>query len=237
MTSSPNRLSLQGAIVAYGERSGPRYAAQRVRLETPVPPVFGKENAGARVPAFCLLWSAGIFLRWPGVEATVTIRAVVITASDKGYSGERTDVSGPLLVDSLRAMGAEVVAQIVLPDDQQRISAALVEYADGGAVDLIMTTGGTGAAPRDRTPEATLSVIEREMPGLAEVLRFEGYKHTPQAVLSRGVAGIRGRCLIVNLPGSPRAVREDMAILAPILPHALEMLRGEHLEHGEQPHA
>ena len=167
----------------------------------------------------------------------VAIRAVVITASDKGYAGERADASGPLLADALRAMSVEVVAQIVLPDDQARIAAALAEHADSGTVDLIMTTGGTGASPRDRTPEATLAVIEREMPGLAEMLRFEGYKHTPQAVLSRGVAGIRGRCLIVNLPGSPRAVREDMALLASVLPHAIEMLRGEHLEHGEQPHA
>lgn len=167
----------------------------------------------------------------------MTINAVVITASDKGSVGERVDASGPLLAEALRAMGATVVDRLLLPDDEARIAAALREYADGGNVDLIVTTGGTGAAPRDRTPEATLSVIEREMPGLAEVLRFEGYKLTPQAVLSRGVAGIRGRCLIVNLPGSPRAVREDMEILAPILPHAIQMLRGEHLEHGEQPHA
>ncbi|MHB0875676.1 MAG: MogA/MoaB family molybdenum cofactor biosynthesis protein [Anaerolineae bacterium] len=178
---------------------------------------------------------AGIALRPPVTEVHVDVSAVVITASDKGYAGERVDTSGPLLAEALRALGTNVIAQIVLPDDEAMIAAALVEYADRGDVDLIMTTGGTGAAPRDRTPEATLSVIERQMPGLAEVLRFEGYKLTPQAVLSRGVAGIRGRCLIVNLPGSPRAVREDMAILAPILPHAMQMLRGEHLEHGDQP--
>lgn len=167
----------------------------------------------------------------------MAIRAVAMTVSDKGYAGEREDLSGPLLVESLRAMGAEIVTHIVLPDEQERIAAALAYYADSGAVDLIVTTGGTGAAPRDRTPEATLSVIERQMPGLVEVLRFEGYRHTPQAVLSRGVSGIRGNCLIVNLPGSPRAVREDMAILSAILPHAVQMVRGEHLEHGEQPRA
>jgi molybdopterin adenylyltransferase len=170
-------------------------------------------------------------------EVSVTFNAIVITASDKGYAGERVDASGPLLAAALGALGAAVVAQLLLPDDQAMIAAALVEHADRGDVNLIVTTGGTGAAPRDRTPEATLSVIEREMPGLAELLRFEGFKRTPQAVLSRGVAGIRGRCLIVNLPGSPRAVREGMEILAPVLPHAIQMLRGEHLEHGEQPHA
>jgi molybdopterin adenylyltransferase len=107
----------------------------------------------------------------------------------------------------------------------------LRELADGGAVDLIVTTGGTGPAPRDVTPEATLAIIEREMPGLAELLRFEGVKRTPLAVLSRGVAGIRKDTLIINLAGSPKAVREGMEILAPVLPHALQMLKGQNLEH------
>ena len=164
------------------------------------------------------------------------VRAAVITASDKGYRGERQDRSGPLLAESLRGLGIEVVEQIVLPDDVDRLSKAMIELADARCVDLIMTTGGTGAAPRDWTPEATRAVIQRDMPGIAELLRSEGYRRTPLAVLSRGIAGIRGRCLIVNLPGSPRAVQEGMEILAPILPHALKMLRGENLEHGAGDH-
>jgi len=163
----------------------------------------------------------------------VGIRAAAVTVSDKGYTGERQDASGPLLAEALRAMGADVVEQIIVPDEPDLIARTLIGLADEKHLDLVVTTGGTGAAPRDHTPEATHAVIEREMPGLAEVLRFEGYKRTPQAVLSRGIAGIRGRCLIVNLPGSPRAVREGMEVLAPILPHAIQMVRGERLEHGE----
>ena len=165
-----------------------------------------------------------------------TIRAAVITVSDKGYAREREDVSGPLLSDLLRQMGAEVIQQTIVPDDQAHIAQALQVLADEAGVDLVMTTGGTGPAPRDVTPEATRSVIERDMPGLAEVLRFVGYGHTPLAVVSRGVAGIRGRTLIVNLPGSPRAVREGMATLAPILPHAIQMLQGVHTEHKAEQH-
>jgi molybdenum cofactor synthesis domain-containing protein len=160
------------------------------------------------------------------------IRAVVITVSDKGYAGEREDRSGPALGEALERMGASIVARAIIPDDRQRIAQLLTNYADSGEVDLIITTGGTGAAPRDVTPEATRDAMEREMPGIAELLRYEGYRRTPRAVLSRGVCGLRGRCLIVNLPGSPRAVAEGMEILAPILPHAVQMARGEDLEHG-----
>jgi len=158
-------------------------------------------------------------------------RAAVVTVSDKGYAGEREDVSGPLLADLLRAVGAEVVAQTIVPDEPERIQQALVHLADDLQVDVVLTTGGTGFTPRDHTPEATRAVLEREAPGLAEVLRWEGYRRTPQAVLSRGVAGLRGRTLIINLPGSPRAVREGMEVLAPILPHAVQMARGEDTEH------
>ncbi len=160
------------------------------------------------------------------------IRAAVITVSDKGYAGEREDVSGPRLAAALREMGAEVLCEKVVPDLAEQISDTLAGLADETGVDLIITTGGTGPAPRDCTPEATQAVIDREMPGIAEALRFEGYKKTPFALLSRGIAGLRGRCLIVNLPGSPRAVSEGMEILAPILPHAIQMARGENLEHG-----
>lgn len=164
------------------------------------------------------------------------MRAVVITVSDKGYAGLREDASGPALADALRAMGAEVVAQAIVPDERAQIADLLRQHAASGAVDLIITTGGTGAAPRDVTPEATRDVITREMPGLAELLRWEGYRKTPLAVLSRGVAGLLGSCLIVNLPGSPRAVREGMETLAGVLPHAVQMARGEGLEHKPETH-
>ena len=162
------------------------------------------------------------------------IRAGVVTVSDKGYAGEREDASGPLLADLLREMGAEVVRRTIVPDERAEIERVLTALADEVRVDLIITTGGTGPAPRDVTPEATRAVTEREVPGLAEVLRFEGYRRTPLAVISRGVAGIRGRTLIVNLPGSPKAVREGMETLAPILPHAIRMLRGVDTEHREE---
>ncbi|MCP4539151.1 MAG: MogA/MoaB family molybdenum cofactor biosynthesis protein [Chloroflexi bacterium] len=167
------------------------------------------------------------------------IRAAVITMSDKGHAGEREDASGPLLANLLRNMGAEVVSQTIVPDERTDIERELIRLADEIHIDLVMTTGGTGATPRDITPEATLAVIDREMPGLAEVLRFEGYRQTPMAVLSRGVAGMRGQTLIVNLPGSPKAVREGMETLAPILPHAIKMLRGVDTEHkhGDTQHA
>lgn len=159
------------------------------------------------------------------------IRAVVVTVSDKGYAGEREDVSGPLLSRLLEQMGAVVVEQIIVPDDADAIQGTMLRHVHGAAVDLIITTGGTGPAPCDCTPEATLGVIEREAPGLAEVSRLDGYRQTPLAVLSRGVAGIRGRTLIVNLPGSPRAVQEGMQILAAILPHAVRMARGMDTRH------
>ena len=160
------------------------------------------------------------------------IRAGVVIVSDKGYAGEREDVSGPLLADLLRRMGAEVVIQTVVPDEESQIKQLLVSLADEAQVDLVGTTGGTGPAPRDVTPEATRAVTERDMPGLAEALRFEGYRKTPLAIISRGAAAIRGGTLIVNLPGSPKAVREGMETLAPILPHAIRMLRGVDTEHG-----
>ena len=159
------------------------------------------------------------------------IVAAVVTVSDKGYAGEREDASGPLLASLLRKLGAEVVSQTIVPDERADVERTLKTLADETQVDLVVTTGGTGPAPRDITPEATWAVTEREMPGLAEVLRFEGYRKTPLAVISRGVAGIRGRTLIINLPGSPKAVREGMETLAPILPHAIRMLRGVDTEH------
>jgi molybdopterin adenylyltransferase len=162
------------------------------------------------------------------------IRASVVTVSDKGHAGEREDASGPLLADLLRKMQVEVVSQTIVPDERDEIEHMLIRLADEEHVELIITTGGTGPAPRDVTPEATRTVIKREMPGLAEVLRAEGYRKTPLAVLSRGVSGIRAQTLIVNLPGSPKAVREGMETLTPILPHAIKMLRGVDTEHEHE---
>ena len=161
----------------------------------------------------------------------IDIRAAVLTVSDKGYAGEREDVSGPELADLAREMGAEVLRRILVPDEREEIVRQLVCLSDEMKVDLILTTGGTGVTPRDVTPEATRAVIDREIPGLAEVLRFQGYHQTPLAVISRGVAGTRGRTLIVNLPGNPKAVREGMETLTEILPHTIQMIRGEHTEH------
>ena len=159
------------------------------------------------------------------------IQAAVLTVSDKGYAGKREDVSGPELAGLARQMGADVIRQCVVPDEREEIVRQLVSLSDQMEVDLVLTTGGTGVTPRDVTPEATRAVIEREIPGLAEVLRFEGYRQTPLAVISRGVAGTRGRTLIVNLPGNPKAVREGMETLTEILPHTIQMMRGEHTEH------
>jgi len=154
------------------------------------------------------------------------IRAVVITASDACASGEREDSSGAMLVQLLRELGAEIVDARILSDDLDPLVAALTEFADRDDVNLIVTTGGTGLGPRDNTPEATKRVIEREVPGIAEAIRAESLKVTPMAMISRGVCGVRSGTLIVNLPGSPKAVRETFAVIAPVLPHAMDLLAG-----------
>lgn len=166
----------------------------------------------------------------------MVIQAAVLTVSDKGYAGQREDVSGPALADAIAAMGIQVRERSIVPDDVAQIAQTLREWADRGDLDVIITTGGTGLAPRDHTPEATQQVVDRLAPGIAEILRLEGYRKTPLAVLSRGIAGLRGKCLIINLPGNPKAVREGMETLAAILPHAVQMARGENLEHGGEAH-
>jgi len=155
------------------------------------------------------------------------MKVVVITVSDACARGQREDASGAALVELLTETGAEIVEKTVLSDDLDPLAEALREYADRSEVEVIITTGGTGLGPRDNTPEATLSVIEREAPGIAEAIRAQSLKATPMAMLSRGVCGERSGTLIINLPGSPKAVRESFAVIAPVLPHALDLLAGK----------
>jgi molybdopterin adenylyltransferase len=161
----------------------------------------------------------------PAAEHTaVPIAAAVVTVSDSGFAGTREDTSGDVLEELLRELGAVSVERRLVPDEAETIAAQLRDLADGTAVNLVLTTGGTGFTSRDVTPEATLSVIEREAPGIAEAMRFVSLQKTPRAMLSRGVSGLRGRTLIVNMPGSPRACREQFEIIREALPHGIEKL-------------
>jgi molybdopterin adenylyltransferase len=155
------------------------------------------------------------------------VRTGVLTISDRGHKGEYRDLSGPLIRELLTArLDAAVEVESIVPDERAVIADTLIRWADDLGLDLVLTTGGTGFAPRDVTPEATRDVIEREAPGLAEAMRAASLRITPHAMLSRAVAGIRGRTLIVNLPGSPKAVRENLETVLPALPHAIELLQG-----------
>ena len=155
------------------------------------------------------------------------IRAVIITVSDASAAGHREDLSGAELVELLNELGATIIAKEIVNDDLDPLADKLRTYADQPDVNLIITTGGTGFGPRDNTPEATLRVIDRAAPGLAEAMRGETLKHTPMAMVSRGVSGIRSDALIVNLPGSPKAVRESFAVIKPVLGHAIDLLAGQ----------
>jgi molybdopterin adenylyltransferase len=154
------------------------------------------------------------------------MKAGILTVSDKGARGEREDRSGPAIREMIEAAGGKVVRTGIVPDEKEEIRAALIAWSDEG-IDVVLTTGGTGFSPRDWTPEVTKSVIEREAPGLPEAMRRAGAKKTPSAMLSRAAAGIRKSTLIVNLPGSEKAVRESLAAILPALPHAVEILRGK----------
>ena len=155
------------------------------------------------------------------------IRAVVITVSDACSRGERVDASGEALVRLLGEAGAEIAAKEIVSDDLDPLIERLRTYTDRDDVNLVITTGGTGFSPRDNTPEATLAVIERAAPGLAEAMRMETLKQTPMAMISRGVCGIRSGALIVNLPGSPKGVRESFVVIKPVLSHAIALLEGK----------
>ena len=155
----------------------------------------------------------------------MTIRFGILTLSDLSSRGERADVSGPALIAAIQGEGWSVVKQEVLPDEESAIREILASWANSRDVDVILTTGGTGFSPRDVTPEATRAVIEREAPGLAEAMRAASRKVTPHAMLSRIVTGIRGKTLIINLPGSPKGAVENLQVILPVIPHAVQLLR------------
>lgn len=157
----------------------------------------------------------------------MTMRAAILTVSDKGSRGERADTSGDAIAEMLPGAGVEVARREIVPDERWRIAQVLREWADTGAFDLIVTTGGTGLAARDVTPEATAEIAEKLVPGIGEAMRAEGLRHTPKAVLSRGIAVVRGATLIINLPGSEKGVRESLGAVLEVLPHAVELLRGQ----------
>jgi molybdenum cofactor synthesis domain-containing protein len=157
-------------------------------------------------------------------------QAGVVTVSDKGSRGEREDLSGKEVVRMLQELSILVRETVIIPDEQDQIRQTLIDLSDRKGLDLIVTTGGTGVTPRDLTPDATLEVIDKALPGMAEAMRQESLKKTPHAMISRAVVGIRGQTLIINLPGSPRGVRENLAVVLPALKHALEKIKGDETE-------
>ena len=158
--------------------------------------------------------------------------AGILTISDKGSRGERQDKSGEAIREILFRTDFRIVNYDIVPDEKELVIEKLIKWADEDGLDVVITTGGTGLTPRDVTPEATLAVVDRIVPGFAEAMRAESLKKTPRAMLSRAVVGTRGKCLIINLPGSPKAVRECLEVILPVLPHAVETLKGQAGECG-----
>ena len=189
----------------------------------------------------CIMPHEGVFTRVisggdlaVGDELTIVpadvptpIRVGILTASDKGSCGEREDVSGETIARLCREAGMLISFTKILPDERDQLAAAMRDLADGGGADLILTTGGTGFSPRDWTPEATTDIAERMVPGIPAAMVANSLQYTPRAMLTRAVAAIRGKTLIVNLPGSPKAVEENLCYILPALPHGIQMLRGE----------
>jgi molybdenum cofactor synthesis domain-containing protein len=159
-------------------------------------------------------------------QAREPFRLAILTISDAGSKGERADTSGDAISEIAACAGLREVERAIVPDEKDLVSGRLAQWCDGGGVDVVLTTGGTGLGPRDVTPEATRAVIELEVPGIGEAMRMGTLAKTPFAILSRSVAGARSGCLIVNLPGSPTGVRECLGVAMPAIPHALEMLKG-----------
>jgi molybdenum cofactor synthesis domain-containing protein len=157
----------------------------------------------------------------------------ILTMSDKGSRGEREDLSGKEIEKMIKTLPAEVKAYEIIPDEADIIKAKIKEFVDKKKLDLILTTGGTGVSPRDVTPEATREVIDKELPGMAEAMRAESLKKTPNAMISRAVCGIRKQSLIINLPGSPKAVRENLSVVLPALNHTVEKIKGSQEECGK----
>jgi molybdenum cofactor synthesis domain-containing protein len=164
-------------------------------------------------------------------EQRPPIRAAVMTMSDMGARGEREDTSGDRIVEFLPTVGANLIERVLIPDDREQIRQHLIRFADALQLDLVLTTGGTGIAPRDNTPDATASVVDYQVLGIAEAMRAMSVQKTPFGMLSRQVVGVRGGTLIINLPGSPKAVVECLEVIQPVIPHAIDLIRGGRVDH------